>query len=401
MPTSSPERVSLLLQQKRPDLAEQEARRLLSDEPHDAYVHGLLALSLLQQQRPAEALTAAQAAAALEPEYDFAFYVQSLAHLQLHEAARAQAAIEEALRLDPEDANYYHVLGQLRFQQHHLRAALQAAEAGLISDPTHVDCLSLRARCLARLGRREEAAADFDEALRYGPTDTGTHADLGWVALERGRAKEAAGHFREALRLNPTSDYAREGLVASLKARFWLYNGFFRFMTWTQTLSSGARTGLFIGMFVLARLVPALLPLYLAFVGLSWFAEPLFNTLLRFSRDGRLALSPEDTEHSNVFAALLLGGLTVLAVYNLAWAWEPLELLGMVLLGLLFPVAGTYAQARPRQRRISRWLGLGLAATGLLAVLLLALGMSGHNLLFGAFLLGTLLYVWGFALRPS
>ncbi|GAA4372540.1 tetratricopeptide repeat protein [Hymenobacter koreensis] len=399
MSAATTDRVSLLLQQKRPDLAEQEARRLLQHDPEDAYTHGLLAMSLLELKRPVEAQEAAQMAVALEPAYDFGFYLLSLAHVQQHRPQQAMAAIEEALSIDPEDANYHHLLGQLRFQQNHLRAALQAAETGLASDPTHVDCLGLRARCLARLGRRDEASADFAEALRYGPTDTGTHADLGWVALERGRAKEAAQHFREALRLNPTSEYAREGLVASLKARFWLYNGFFRFMTWTQTLSNGTRTALFIGMFVLARLVPALLPLYLAFVGMSWFAEPLFNTLLRFSRDGRLALSAEDTQHSNIFTALVISGVTALSVHAWAWAYEPLEMMGMVLLGLLFPVAGTYRQVVPHLRRRSMWFGVALAVVGLLAVALMALGSGWHHTFIMIFLFGTLAYIWGFALQ--
>ncbi|MFD2787058.1 tetratricopeptide repeat protein [Hymenobacter rubripertinctus] len=393
-------RVQLLLQHKRPQEAEQEARRQLRDDPENGFLHALLALALTEQDQLPEAQQAAQRAVHLDPENSFGFYVLSAVLQRRHELPAALAAIEEALALDPEDADYQHVLGLIRFQQGQLHGALRAAEAGLQADPTHVDCLGLRARCLARLGRRPEAAADLNEALRHNPTDAGTHADLGWVALERGRAKEAATHFREALRLNPTSDYAREGLVSSLKARFWLYNWFYRFMVWTQTLSPGMRQGLFVGLFVLSHFVPGLLPLYLVLVYMSWFAEPLFNSLLRLNRYGRFALSEEDTHFSNQFLALLLsGGALLLTGKTLDSAL--LDSAGIVALGLLFPLVGTQRQWAPKRRRQSAWFGWGLAAVGTLAVVLEAAAVPGSSTVFLAFLGGTLAYVWIMGLRSN
>jgi tetratricopeptide (TPR) repeat protein len=391
-------RVQLLLQHKRPQEAEQEARRQLRDDPDNSFLHCLLALALMELTQLTEAQAEAQQAIHLDPENSFAFYVLSATLQRQQELPAALKAIEEALALDPEDADYQHVLGQLRFRQGQLHAALRAAEAGLQADPTHVDCLGLRARCLARLGRRAEASADLDEALRHSPSDAGTHADLGWVALERGRAKEAAGHFREALRLNPTSDYAREGLVSSLKARFWLYNGFYRFMVWTQTLSPGMRQGLFIGLFLLSRVVPGLLPLYLVLVYMSWFAEPLFNSLLRLNRYGRFALSEEDTRYSNQFLALLLSGLALLGAGRYGQL-SPLTTAGIVGLGLLFPLVGTQRQWHPKRRQQSKWFGWGLAATGALAIGFDALSLPGEGPLFLTFLGGTLVYVWVMGLR--
>ncbi|QNH61570.1 tetratricopeptide repeat protein [Hymenobacter sediminicola] len=391
-------RVQLLLQHKRPQEAEQEARRQLRDDPDNSYLHCLLALALMELVRLPEAQATAQQAIHLDPENSFAFYVLSATLQRQHELPAALEAIEEALALDPEDADYQHVLGQIRFQQGQLYAALRAAEAGLQADPTHVDCLGLRARCLARLGRRDEAAADLDEALRQSPSDAGTHADLGWVALERGRAKEAAGYFREALRLNPTSDYAREGLVSALKARFWLYNGFYRFMVWTQTLSPGMRQGMFIGLFILSRVVPGLLPLYLVLVYMSWFAEPLFNSLLRFNRYGRFALSEEDTQYSNQFLALLVSGLALLAAGYYSKI-SPFTTAGIVALGLLFPLVGTQRQWHPKRRQQSKWFGWGLAAVGVLSISFDALALPGEGPLFLTFLGGTLVYVWVMGLR--
>lgn len=391
-------RVQLLLQHQRPVDAEQEARRQLRDDPDNSALLCLLALAqMAQEQLPAAQATVEQAIH-FDPENAFAFYVLSAVKLRQQEIPAALTAIEEALSLNPEDADYQHVLGQIRFQQGQLHAALRAAEAGLAADPAHVDCLGLRARCLARLGRRDEASANFDEALRHDPTDAGTHADLGWVALERGRAKDAAKHFQEALRLNPTSDYAREGLVAALKSRFWLYNWFYRYTVWTQTMSPNMRQGMFIGLFVLSRLVPVLLPLYLVLVYMSWFAEPLFNSLLRFNRYGRYALSEEDTRYSNQFLAVLLGGLVLLGAGHFAGI-AALTTAGIVALALLFPLVGTQRQWQVKRRQQSRWFGWGLAAVGGVAVLAQVLALPFEGAAFLAFLGGMLVYIWTLALR--
>ena len=95
----------------------------------------------------------------------------------------------------------------------------------------------LRARALARQGRPEEASTAATAALGYAADSSATQAQAGWVALETNRPKEALHHFREALRLNPDSDFAREGLVEALKARYWVYRTFMRFVYWSGSLS--------------------------------------------------------------------------------------------------------------------------------------------------------------------
>jgi tetratricopeptide (TPR) repeat protein len=395
-----PERILLLIRQGRAPQAEQELRRRLHDDPSDALVHAWLGMCLQDQGKLAEGQEAAEMAIHLAPEYDFAYYLLSLAHLRQQRPAQALAAIEQALALDPEDPNYYHTLGVIRFNRSQWQAALKATETGLAYDPEHVDCLSLRARCLTRLGRAAEAADDFDQALRHDPTDAGTHADLGWVALETNRPKPALEHFREALRLAPTSEYAREGLVEALKARYWLYRGFLKFAHWSASLGDGARRGLFIGLYLLARFVPVLLPFYLLLVFMSWFADPLFNTLLRFNGYGRHALSPKQVQDSNHFGCLLLGGILVLTGGYVAHQ-EALTLLGMVMLGLLFPLVGTARLSEPKARRRSLWFGAGLAVVGLVAVGLEAFGVEqGYDTAAtGLFLVGCLVYIWTHALR--
>lgn len=394
------ERILLLLRQGRAPQAEQELRRVLQADPTDALAHAWLGMCLLDQAKLPEGQAEAEVAIHLAPEYDFAYYLLSLARMRQHQLPAALAAIEQALALDPEDPNYYHTLGLIRFQRQQWQAALKATETGLRHDPKHIDCLGLRARCLARLGRRDEAASTLNQALSHDPDDAGTHADAGWVALEAGRPRPALEHFREALRLAPTSDYAREGLVEALKTRYWLYRGFMRFAYWSASLSDGARRGMFIGLFVFSRFVPVLLPFYLLLVFMSWFADPLFNALLRLNAYGRHVLNETQVRQSTFFLALLLPGIGALGVGT--WAGvAALGLLGMVALGLLFPLVGTWRLANPVHQRRSQWLGTALAVVGLGAVGLKALAVPGDysGAAMGAFFFGTLLYVWVFALR--
>ena len=393
-------RVQLLLSQNRHAHAAQELRRQLAQDPHDCVAHALLAVCLMEQEQLAEAQSEAELAIHLAPEYDFAFYTLALVEHRQHRPKEALAAINEALALDPNDADYYHLLGQLRLQSGQWQAALQAAQTGLGLDAEHAGLHGLHARALARQGRPAEAGSAARSALSYAASSSNTQAQAGWVALETNRSQEALEHFREALRLDPESDFAREGLVEALKARYFVYRTFMRFVYWSGTLSDGARRGLFLGAWLVVRFVRVLLPVYLLFVFMSWFADVIFESLLRVSAYGRLALSERQTRHSNQFLGLLAVAVGALGLRLTLPTLPGTDTLGMVALGLLFPLAGTWRQSSgtPAWQR-SRWAGFGLAAVGLLAVALDVLGIDGGGTAFSAFLIGTLAYTWVFALR--
>ncbi|MBF9143573.1 tetratricopeptide repeat protein [Hymenobacter properus] len=393
-------RVQLLLSQQRHALAAQELRRQLTHDPHDFMAHALLAVCLLEQEQLAEAKAEAELAIHLAPEYDFAFYALALIEHRQHRPKEALAAINEALALDPNDADYYHLLGQLRLQGGQWQAALQAAQNGLSLDAEHAGLHGLQARALARQGRSDEADLAARSALSYDASSSHTQAQAGWVALETNRHAEALGHFREALRLDPTSDFAREGLVEALKAHYWVYRVFMRFVYWSGTLGEGVRRGMFLGAWVVVRFVPVLLPVYLVFVFLSWFSDVIFESLLRFNAYGRIALNERQTQQSNQFLALL--GVALLGLLGrLAWPELPgFGTLSLVALGLTFPLVGTWRlrPGSPAWQR-SRWAGFGLAALGLLSVALTALGLTSGTLVFSAFIIGAVVYNWVFALR--
>lgn len=68
-------------------------------------------------------------------------------------------------------------------------------------------------------GRRQEAMAHFEEALRLRPSYVEAHNSLGLALSARGRIEEAMEHFRHALRIDPGSVEAHNNLGIALDRR--------------------------------------------------------------------------------------------------------------------------------------------------------------------------------------
>ena len=65
---------------------------------------------------------------------------------------------------------------------------------------------------LAQLGRSEEAAAHYAEAIRIDPRFAKAHNNLGLLLTQLGRSEAAAAHLAEAIRLDPRSAEAHNNL---------------------------------------------------------------------------------------------------------------------------------------------------------------------------------------------
>ncbi|MBK0402612.1 tetratricopeptide repeat protein [Adhaeribacter sp. BT258] len=358
------DRALLLIQQRKFNLAEAELRNALSQDLDNAQNHAFLALCLMNQQKTREALQEVDLAIALEPDFAFPHYIQSLIFYNEDKLDACETAIKEAIRLDSYDATFYDILGSVFFKQKNFREAMRIAEEGLTIDPENVDCLNLKARALNLLGDKKLAADSYKNAFYHEPENDLTHANQGWSYIETGEYKKALEHFQEALRLNPNSDFAREGLVEALKAKYWIYRAVLNLNYKMLSLGSGARWGMMIGVILFVRVMPILIPFYLVLIFFTWFSDLIFNTLLRFNTYGRQALSAEQIKGSNIFLAFLTGGATALTAGNFL-AIESFEVLGIVLIGLLFPVAGTLSMENKTARKKSFYATLVLAAAGI------------------------------------
>jgi hypothetical protein len=125
--------------------------------------------------------------------------------------------------------------------------------------------------------------------------------------------------------LNPQLDWARQGIVEAMKARYFIYRIMLGYFLWMMKLTSKMQwyflIGAYIGFQFLVRQLgnnPWLMPLVIAYVGfalMTWIATPLFNLVLRLNRFGRLALSREQIVTSNWVGLCVVGAFTFLGIF--------------------------------------------------------------------------------------
>jgi tetratricopeptide (TPR) repeat protein len=395
------QRAIVLLQQRRFDLAEQELRLALADDPDNAYLHANLAGCLIQREAFAEATDEARRAIHLDPDQPYTHYTLATVYMNRKRFDEAEMAIQEALRLDPSDADYYSLLAGARFGRGQWQAALEAADQGLTQDPEHVDCTNQRVMALTKLGRTEEANAAAAGTLARDPEDAESHAVLGWTLLQQRDYQKALEHFSEALRLDPTLDHARAGMVEALKAKNWFYGLFLRYFLWMGRLSGSAQWGVIIGLYLGYRLldeaaernpewapwIRPLLILYIAFAVSTWVASPLFNLLLRLNRFGRHALSAEQRHGSTLVGLLAVPALVCLICWLITDSIY--AKLGMIYFGfLILPASAIFNCDAGWPRRCMLAYTLVLASLMPLAFVLAFLAPA----LMGAAMLA---FIWG------
>ncbi len=394
------ERAWILLSQSRFELAEQELRQSLAQQPDGAQAHALLALCLSEREAFEEATEEVHQAVHLAPDEPFPHYVLSRVMSDRNRYQEANEAILEAIRLDPDDASNFAQLAQIHFAQRRWPAALEAAEQGLQLDPENDPCTNLRAMALVKLGRKTEAGDAMQAALARQPEDALTHANQGWTLIELGQHEKAMEHFREALRIDPSLDWARQGIVEALKARYFIYRIMLGYFLWMMKLGGRARWGVLLGGYFgfqflrsLARrnpeLAPWIMPLlvvYVVFAIMTWVASPLFNLLLRLNRFGRLALSREQIVTSNWVGACVLGVIASL-IAEFGFQLGGGAIFALVCGLLIPPLSAIHNCARGWPRTTMLLITLALAGVGFASALLIVLATFAEQktaeLLFG------------------
>jgi Tfp pilus assembly protein PilF len=376
------ERAQLLLQQSRPADAEREAMLALAQTPDHPLAHAYLALSRSDQGKLKEALEAARAAVGIAPDVAFFRYVYAVVLHRSERDTEARGEVEEAIRLDPDDERHFALLASIHLARRDWQAALEAAERGLSLNPEDVTCANLRSMALVRLGRKAEAMQTVDFALGREPDNALSHANQGWNRLHRNEPRQAQDHFREALRLDPELEYARQGMLESLKARNPVYRVMLAYFLWMARQSGKMQAAFILVTFFGVRAVRQLaetqpqwsmmlwpvVVLFYAFIYLSWTAVPMFNLLLRLDKFGRYVLSADERRASNWFGPAFL--LALVSVIAWAAGYKDAMLGTIVGAGLSICVAVTFS--RTGRARV----GFAIA-TAVLAVL----GLGGLGLL--------------------
>ncbi|MCW3060850.1 MAG: Tetratricopeptide 2 repeat protein [Capsulimonas sp.] len=367
-------RAQLFLQQSRNENALAEIGEALATDPRDPFAHAFRALALAALARDPEALDAARQAVHCGPDLPYPHYVLACILEEQGKLADAERAIGEALRLSSADPDLYARLGQIHIRRKRWASALDASESGLRVDADHTACAQIRAVALYHLGRKLEAEDALKAVLAHDPENSASHAQQGWICLERKDQKQALTHFREALRLNPESATARQGMVEALRARYRLYRIVLSYFLWIDRFGVPVRLGILLGAWLAAcgalavahstphsrpLLLPAII-LYILFVVLTWTAQPLFDLLLRLDPAGRIALT------RNQVAASSWVGLCLLCAIGSALLWlatnSSWPLIGVIGFPLLTILVGQSAARNIRRAAILNGLLVTLVA---------------------------------------
>ena len=371
-------RAGMLVDQGRWAEAERSLHEALLDEPNDAETMYLLALCQYRQDgREKDALGTIERAIALEPSESSLHALRAVILSYLRKHTEAHAAVQAAIALDPQSTYAWMSQAQVHMGESNWAEAEKSARAALRIDPEDDDAGRILAESLRLQGRTNENSEEVARILERDPESAPNHAAAGWAALQRGDRVTAERHFLEALRIRPDAESAREGLLASLKARSPVYRGYLRYAFFMRRLAPRMQWALIIGLLVGTRLLRGILKgplapigllvgmLYLFFVLWVHFASGIGHLVVWLDGTARHALRPREAVDGLVVGGFACLGLP-LAILGAVTRSDALFALGVTLVGAALPFAYTFVNDSPKGRIFFGTSGAIVLVTGLL-----------------------------------
>lgn len=375
------QRGQMLLQRSRYDEAERELGIALSQDPESAWAYALMGACRAAQKDYAKADDLGKQAMALAPDSADIRHLMARIQIDRNDLPAALKTASEAIVLDPHDASHYATRALIHARRKSWDKALEDSDRALAIDPEHLEAINVRSLARRSKGDMHTATSQLQHALEVEPEDPHSHANLAWTHLQNGKLDLAEQHFREALRLDPELDYARVGVLETLKARVPVYRWILGYFLWMQTKAAVAQWAIVIGLYIAYRVVggiaannPALAPflmpllvLYLVFVVATWFAKPLGDAALLLHPLGRMALTKQEKREGLIVAGLVLSALALFVGY-MATGSELAILLSLLIgtCGLPFAMSFKFEQRQPR--RILQAGGVVLTVLGMLVL---------------------------------
>lgn len=399
-------RATLLLEQRRYDLALRELERHLAEVPEDAHGHAMRAHCLCEMGQIKDAEIAIRHAIGLEPDQPFPYYVLSQTLSEKKDHRGAMGAIETAIEINPEVADLWLQKAAVQFALYQWKEAIVSTDAALAIDAENTGALLLRSHALHALGRTAEADKMSRAALEINPDLALGHFEHGWALLRMGRPRIAEARFLEALRIDADFAPARDGLKEAVRSRFAPYRWITGYRHWLRRfppkVSMGILFGAMLGVNLLPRVVPEnsrfygvamfIVYSYALFAYLTWISGPLSNFFLRFHPQGKHAL----TTHERSGTAVLGAVFALAALLATGWLTAPgLYWQGVLTsLGLALPGSAIFQGEGLKHVCIMATITVALLLLGPVTFVLLSWLSIPKASLLGAFVLFGLKNYW-------
>ncbi len=328
------QKIELLINHEKFDLAQNEINQLLIENADDSYLYYLLSSIKYHQEQYDEASSLIDKSIALYPNGGFYYYYKASIKLSSKKYDEVEDLLKTAIRIDPEIADFRAKLSQFRLLKKDYKNALELANESLELDPENILALNTRSTALLKLNRKEESFATIEGALREDPENSYTHSNYGWGLLEKGNHKKALEHFRESLKNDPNNGYAQAGMIEALKADNFFYRWYLKYVFFMQNLTKKNQwifiIGFYFGSKVLKSIAnsnealrPYLTPIILLlaiFAFSTWIITPISNLLFRLNPYGKYLLDKNQKISSTFVGFSLLvftiGLLTYLITKN-------------------------------------------------------------------------------------
>ena len=356
----------------------------LARDPENSDILMMLSNCFYQLGKLEEAEKHAKELLAIDPDSYAALLLLGYIALGRNRPKQALQWGSEAQTWAPDDPDVHELLAKAHASRKHWKPAVEAAEAGLREDPDHEGCLGIRSFALSQMGSHQEAREDIERSLQLNPDDGHAHANAGWSCLRQGQHQEARGHFKEALRLDPNNDWARSGLIESIKSHNVVYRIFFRFLLWMQSIPPGTfiigMIGTVIGRHFLIELgervpimeIPANIIVWSIF-GLFimlMISQPISNAAIYVHPLGRLALTMRERIQSLTLIVLIVGliaGVSFVYYSHISYMAMDAGIIGILAL-VPFAFAAYPEPLLAWSRALLLLVAIGLASVGVSAL---------------------------------
>jgi Tfp pilus assembly protein PilF len=373
------ERAQLLIAQKRPNDALTILKDLLKQNPTDFRALAMMAEVKISTDEFQEAESLIDNAIQVSPNESALFYIKSRVSFQLDKDKLADESIQEAIRLDPYDADYFAFWAHLKLHNKENEIALNLADQALSFDPENIMALNCRSKALIKLDRKTEAFQTIEGALNHDPNNAYTHANYGFGLLEKGDSNKALHHFTEALKNDPNSAHAQYGMAEALKARYWLYRVYLKYIFWMSNLTAKYQAVFIFGIFFAQRFLntlarqnetlrPFILPIIIGlsvFVFSSWIFRPVSNLFLRLNKFGVHLLDESEVKSSNFVGISAAIGIIGLIGY-LTTSYD--VFLAMAIVGFFMMIPCSHLFSPSKYKYVQEIYTFGLAIIGLLCI---------------------------------